>query len=125
VADAAEHLPARGYHRLEDARLRGLLHLLRDDARLHTFIDRELGPLLALPPDRGRALLDVLDALLGAGGNKVAAAAALHLSRPALYDRIARLEQLLGVDLADAESRTSLHVALLAHAATHPSRAPR
>jgi len=114
VADAAQHLPARSYHRLEDARLRGLLHLLRDDARLQTFVERELGPVLSLDPARRDAVLEVLGAVLSRGGNKAAAAAALHLSRPALYDRLARLEQLLGTDLSDAESATSLHVAVLA-----------
>src|SRR5204862_221114 len=34
VADAAGRLPGRTLHRLEDVRLRGLLHLLRDDTRL-------------------------------------------------------------------------------------------
>ncbi|MDN6605986.1 helix-turn-helix domain-containing protein [Brevibacterium sp.] len=36
-----------------------------------------------------------------------------YLSRPALYARIAKLQDRLGVSLDDAESRTALHVALL------------
>ena len=47
------------------------------------------------------------------GGNKAALAKRLHLSRPTLYSRLAALERLLGVDLDDAESRTSLHVAMM------------
>src|SRR6185437_11684275 len=48
------------FYRLADLRLRGLLHLLRDDPRVQTFVERELGPLLAAEPDT--ALLDVLGA---------------------------------------------------------------
>jgi purine catabolism regulator len=46
-------------------------------------------------------------------GNKAALAKQLHLSRPALYKRLSNIERTLGVDLADAESMVSLHVALL------------
>ncbi|MUM32785.1 helix-turn-helix domain-containing protein, partial [Mycolicibacterium sp. CBMA 361] len=42
-----------------------------------------------------------------------ALAARLHLSRPSLYAKLNRIEHILGVDLADGESATSLHVALL------------
>jgi purine catabolism regulator len=52
---------------------------------------------------------------LDSGGNKAALARSGYLSRPTLYARLARLEELLAVDLDDAESRTSLHVALLLH----------
>ena len=43
AASAGAKLP---YYRLPDLRLRGLLHLLREDPRLHSFAERELGPLL-------------------------------------------------------------------------------
>ena len=59
-------------------------------------------------------LLRTLRALVGHPGSKSAAAAALNISRPVVYDRIARLERILGLSLDDAETRTSLHVALLA-----------
>ena len=100
------------FYRLPDLRLRGLLHLLRDDPRLQTFVERELGALLAFEPDTG--LLDVLAAYLAAGGNKAEAAKASHLARPTFYERLHRIERILGTDLSSAESRTSLHVAVLA-----------
>src|SRR6266700_6515834 len=59
------------FYRLADLGLRGLLHLLRDDPRVQTFVERELGPLLAEPDT---SLLDVLAAYLAAGGNKAEAA---------------------------------------------------
>lgn len=106
------------FYRLLDVRLRGLLHLLRDDSRLQAFVERELAPLLAA--DDAEALLAVLQALLDSGGNKSAAAAAAHLSRPAFYARLARAERILGLDLDAPESRLSLHVALLARSARQP-----
>ncbi len=111
VADvAATRVEAALFHRLPDLRLRGLLHLLRDDPRLQTFVERELGALLAADP----GLIDALAAYLAAGGNKAEAAKASHLARPTFYERLRRIERTLGTDLSSAESRTSLHVALLA-----------
>jgi purine catabolism regulator len=109
------------FYRLPDLRLRGLLHLLRDDPRLQTFVERELGALLAFDPDSG--LLDVLAAYLAAGGNKAEAAKASHLARPTFYERLRRIERILGTDLSSAESRTSLHVAVLALEAARASSA--
>jgi purine catabolism regulator len=106
------------FYRLADLRLRGLLHLLRDDPRVQTFVERELGPLLAAEPDT--ALLGVLAAYLAAGGNKAEAAKQAHLARPTFYERLRRIERILGTDLGSAESRTSLHVALLALEAREP-----
>src|ERR1700761_99132 len=71
---------------------------------------------------RLRGLLDVLAASLAAGGNKAEAAKRAHLARPTFYERLRRIERILGTDLDSAESRTSLHVALLAlEAARHDS----
>jgi purine catabolism regulator len=106
------------FYRLADLRLRGLVHLLRDDPRVQTFVERELGPLLAAEPDT--ALLGVLAAYLAAGGNKAEAAKRAHLARPTFYERLRRIERILGTDLGSAESRTSLHVALLALEARDP-----
>ncbi len=131
VADVAAERPddrdprdpgaAPRFYRLPDLRLRGLLHLLRDDPRLQTFVERELGALLAFDPDSG--LLDVLSAYLAAGGNKAEAAKASHLARPTFYERLRRIERILGTDLSSAESRTSLHVAVLALDAARASSA--
>jgi purine catabolism regulator len=65
-----------------------------------------------------RELGGVVEAALGALLNhptsKSEAAAALHISRPAFYDRSAKVERLLDVDLEDADARVSLQVALIA-----------
>jgi purine catabolism regulator len=104
----------RPYYRLPDLRLRGLLHLLREDSRLQSFAGRELGPLLSYDAEHGTSLVTDLAAFLEAGGNKALAASRAHLARPTFYQRLALIERILSVSLADPESRTSLHVALLA-----------
>ncbi|MFI8085513.1 PucR family transcriptional regulator [Kitasatospora sp. NPDC086009] len=117
VADAALHDAPGGraaaYYRLPDVRLRGLLHLLRDDARLQTYVERELGPLLAYDAEHNAQLVQMLRIYLEQGRNKSAAADAAHLSRPSFYDRLHKVERILGVDLDQVESCLSLHVALL------------
>ena len=117
VADAAATQPGRPFHRLADVRLRGLLHLLRDDARLQTFVEREVGPLLAYDAQHRTTLVELLGTYLDHGRNKSAAADAAHLSRPAFYERLHRIERVLGVDLDSVDSCLSLQVALLARSA--------
>jgi purine catabolism regulator len=102
------------FYRLLDLRLRGLLHLLKDDPRLQAFAERELRPLLVHDDASGANLLATLTAYLEAGGNKAEAASRAHLARPTLYQRLRKVEEVLGTDLESAESRLSLHVALLA-----------
>ncbi|MET4427189.1 MULTISPECIES: PucR family transcriptional regulator ligand-binding domain-containing protein [unclassified Mycolicibacterium] len=99
---------------LADVHLKGLIHLLRDDERLRLFACRELAPLLAHDAQRGTALLPILRGFLDTPGPKAAAAKRLLLSRPVLYERLARIESILGVDLDDPHMRTSLHVAVMA-----------
>jgi purine catabolism regulator len=115
VADvAARGAGDRPLYRLPDLRLRGLLHLLRDDARLQTFVERELGPLLEYDAQRDTDLTRILTLYLDSGRNKAVAAQQAHLSRPAFYERLHRIARVLNVDLDDVESCASLHVALLA-----------
>ncbi|MGW9825806.1 PucR family transcriptional regulator, purine catabolism regulatory protein [Brevibacterium pityocampae] len=100
----------RPFYRFADVRLRGVLSALREDARMRAFAGAELGGLIAA---EGPEVIGFLRVLLESGGNKAAAARRSHLSRPALYARIARIESALGVSLEDAESRLAVHVALL------------
>lgn len=101
--------------RLADVGLPGLLHMLRDEPRLQTFVEQELGPLLAHDARHPREqLLGVLRMYLECGRNKSAAAEHSHLSRPAFYERLARIRRVLGVDLDSVRVCLSLHVALLA-----------
>ena len=99
---------------LPDRRLRGLLYQLRDDPRVRSFADRELGALVAYDVAHGTRLVEDLGAFLEAGGNKALAASRAHMARPTFYARLRVIEAVLGVSLGDAESRASLYVALLA-----------
>lgn len=107
------HADGPRYQRMADLGARGLLHLLRDDGRVQSYVEQQLGPLLAIAAQDDR-LHSALVAYLAAGGNKKAAALSAHLSRAGLYERLARIESILGVDLDDPERRLSLHLALIA-----------
>jgi PucR family transcriptional regulator, purine catabolism regulatory protein len=115
VAEVALSMPEdqRAFYRAADVRLRGLMSLLRDDPRVQNFAETELKALLAEDLRSGQNNVDVLRAYLQRPRNKSEVAARLHISRPALYQRLADIQALLGVDLDDGESLTSLHAALL------------
>jgi purine catabolism regulator len=115
VAEAVVGSPGqRSYFRPPDLRLRGLVHALRREPAVAEYVDRELGLLLAYDAAHGTRLYEFLDAFCRCGGNKTATAAALFISRPALYDRIAKVERVLGVDLSDPDVIHGLHFAVLA-----------
>lgn len=101
-------------HRLEDVHLRGLLTLLGSDERVTMFVDRELEALRRHDATEGTDLVGTVRALVEHPASKSRAASSLHLSRPVFYDRLAKVERLLGVKLDDPDIRVSLHVALLA-----------
>lgn len=107
--------PRKPYYRATDIRLRGLLALIRNDPRVQQFVESELEGVLQAEAEGKVGYLELLGRYLESGGNKAAMARSGYLSRPTLYARLAKLEDLLTMDLADAESRTSLHVALMLH----------
>lgn len=115
VAEAAPGLSNdKPYHELADIHIRGLLHLLGADPRLQMFVEQELGPLLMYDSAHGTDLVRTLAAYLNCGRNKSSAAAAVGLSRPALYQRLGRIERILRASFDDVEACLSLHVAVLA-----------
>lgn len=103
----------RLFYRASDVRLRGLIFLLQNDPRVQAFAETELKGLLSVESAGASTDLAVLREYLRLAGNKAALAQRLHISRPALYKRLSAIERNLGVDLADAESMVSLHVAML------------
>jgi purine catabolism regulator len=108
----AAHGGARPVVRLSDVGARGLLAQLHGDPRLQSFVERELGPLLA---GARAGELAALRAYFAAGQNKSAAAHRERVSRPAFYARLRRAADRLDGDLDDAETCLSLQLALLAH----------
>ena len=90
-----------------------LLTSLRSDPRLLEMGERLLAPLVAYDEAKRGDLCDVLAAILARPSNRTAAAAAAHLSRSVLYQRLALIQELLDADLDDGETQTALHLALL------------
>lgn len=115
IAEVAADMPAgsKNCYRTSDIRLRGLLSSLRGDPRVQRFAESELRRLLLHDLENDDNLVAVLRGYLELAHHKSALAQRLHLSRPALYAKLARIQSILGVDLSDGESATSLHVALL------------
>ncbi|WP_326685774.1 MULTISPECIES: PucR family transcriptional regulator ligand-binding domain-containing protein [unclassified Streptomyces] len=114
VADVGLTMPeAHRLYRSTDVRLRGLVALLRGDHRLQAFAETELGRLLDHDARTGENLLALLRTHLDCSGSKTHTARLTGLSRPTLYSRLRTLERILGVSLESAESRTSLHTALM------------
>lgn len=110
--DAASDRP-RAFYRSGDIRLRGLLSSIRNDPGVQSFAETELSALLRYDIRHAADLTRTLRQFLDVAGNKTELAKRLNISRPTLYDRLARIERILDVDLEDGESRTSLHTALL------------
>jgi purine catabolism regulator len=115
LARGRRRRPGKGPHlrRAENRPLVQLVTALRDDHRVLEHGERMLAPLIVHDLTRTGDLLDVLEAMLAHPGNRTAAASASHLSRSVFYQRIALIEELLGVDLDDGETQTALHLALL------------
>ncbi len=113
-AASAATLDERPWHDVSALELHRLLWSRRDDADMAGFVQRSLGLLIEHDRRRSRDLLPTLEALLEHGGRKAETARALHLNRQALYYRLTRIEELLGVDLGDPQQRVTLHVALCA-----------
>jgi purine catabolism regulator len=79
---------------LMSARL--ILDQLAGDPLARRLVREEIGPLIEHDRRNGTALVDTLRAFLSHGSNKVATAAALHVRRQTLYQRLARITSLIG-----------------------------
>jgi len=109
-------LPAAPWHDVRALELRRLLWRWREDPELAAFVHRTLGPLVEHDRRRAHQLTATLEALVANGGRKAETARALHLNRQALYNRIARIEELLRTDLSDPDQLLTIQLALLARA---------
>jgi purine catabolism regulator len=113
-AAAAVALPPRPWYDATRMSLDQLLWRWRDRGELADYVARVLGPLLAYDEQRRTRLVTTIEALCDHGGRKAETARAMHLNRQALYDRIARLEQVLGVDTGDPRILFELQLAVQA-----------
>jgi sugar diacid utilization regulator/GAF domain-containing protein len=93
----------------------GVYDLLLDDDRAEDLVEfarPRLTRLLDYDKRRGRALLPTLEVYLASGCDVVQAASQLFLHVTTVRYRLGRIRDITGLDLADAEVRLSLHLAL-------------
>ncbi|HEU4741161.1 MAG TPA: PucR family transcriptional regulator [Meiothermus sp.] len=97
--------------RAEEPLLESLLEALIETGRSQGFLERQLGPVLALPSRPRSTLLSTLEALLASQFNIAETARRLGVRRQSIYYRLEQLQGMLG-DLDDTERRLGLWVAL-------------
>ncbi|MDK1347317.1 PucR family transcriptional regulator ligand-binding domain-containing protein [Streptomyces sp. 378] len=114
TATAAQGLPDRPWYDARSLDIDLLLWRLRDQPDLAAFVDRALGPLLEHDRRSRPALLPTLTTYLAHAGRKAETARELHLNRQTLYNRLARIGELLGTDLDDPQTVLALSLALRA-----------
>ena len=112
AAPAALAAPAHDWHDVTTPDLHRLFWSLRDHEGLRRFAQRRLGPVLEHDRRRKAKLLPTLETYLAHGGRKAETARALHLERQSLYHRLGRIQELLGEDLDNEDTRLGLHLAL-------------
>ncbi|CAM5632620.1 PucR family transcriptional regulator [Streptomyces narbonensis] len=91
-----------------------LLWRLRDHPDLAAFVDRAIGPLRDHDRTSRPPLLPTLETYLAHAGRKAETARELHLNRQTLYNRLARISELLGTDLDDPQTVLALSLSLRA-----------
>ncbi|MFF4171605.1 PucR family transcriptional regulator [Streptomyces sp. NPDC001744] len=120
TATAAQGLSDRPWYdarRLDIDLLLWRLHL-HGDTVLAAFVDRAIGPLREHDRTSRPPLLPTLETYLAHAGRKAETARELHLNRQTLYNRLARISELLGTDLDDPQTVLALSLALRARRLT-------
>ncbi|PAZ16130.1 transcriptional regulator [Streptomyces sp. SA15] len=114
TATAAQGLPDRPWYDARRLDIDLLLWRLRDHPDLAAFVDRAIGPVRDHDKRSKPPLLPTLETYLAHAGRKAETARELHLNRQTLYNRLARIGELLGTDLDDPHTVLALSLALRA-----------
>ncbi|WP_156721717.1 PucR family transcriptional regulator [Streptomyces apocyni] len=114
TAAAAQGLPDRPWYDARRLDTDLLLWRLREHPDLAAFVERAIGPLRAHDHRSKTPLLPTLETYLAHAGRKAETARELHLNRQTLYNRLARIAELLGTDLDDPQTVLALSLALRA-----------
>ncbi len=101
-----------GMHRYADLGVHHLLLKMSESPDLARFVESELRPLLEHDARGAICLLPTLRQYIMAGQNKSVAARALHIDRRTLYQRLSRIESVLGKPLAGHETTFRLALAI-------------
>ncbi|MGW6418449.1 PucR family transcriptional regulator [Streptomyces sp. NPDC055055] len=113
AAQGLSDLPWYDARRLDIDLLLWRLHF-HGDTVLPAFVDRAIGPLRDHDRTSRPPLLPTLETYLAHAGRKAETARELHLNRQTLYNRLARISELLGTDLDDPQTVLALSLALRA-----------
>lgn len=103
-----------GFYRLIDA--------AHDGGAVEDFIREWIGALLDYDSAKNSDLVLTLSEHLESGGNYDDSANALHIHRSTLRYRLARIGELTGHDLRDANTRFNLHAATRSWRFLYPER---
>ncbi|WP_328679504.1 PucR family transcriptional regulator [Streptomyces sp. NBC_00322] len=114
AATAAQGLSDRPWYDARRLDIDLLLWRLRDHPDLSAFVERAIGPLRDHDASSRPPLLPTLQTYLAHAGRKAETARELHLNRQTLYNRLARISELLGTDLDDPQTVLALSLALRA-----------
>ncbi|MFB0615353.1 PucR family transcriptional regulator [Streptomyces sp. AGS-58] len=114
TATAAQGLSDRPWYDARRLDIDLLLWRLREHPDLAAFVDRAIGPLREHDHRSRPPLLPTLETYLAHAGRKAETARELHLNRQTLYNRLARIGELLGTDLDDPQTVLALSLALRA-----------
>jgi len=90
-----------------------LLTAIRDRSLLERFVTNTLGALMQHDKAHNSALIETLEAWIQSNGNLVAAASSLGVHRNTLNHRMHQIETLGGLDLAQAQQRLNIAIALM------------
>lgn len=113
VTAIARRLGARHQALLSrDVGIYRLLSRMSNEPELHEFVREQIGALLDQDASTSSELVQTLDAYLRYGLAKTETAHALGIRRQTLYNRLDRINRLLGPVLEHHESRTALALAL-------------
>lgn len=92
-----------------------LLARLVDDPQLERFVLEQIGPVLEHDARHGTELLPTLDVYFASGLSKTHAAQGLGIRRQTLYNRLERIQAILGgITLDRHERRSAIEIALIA-----------
>ncbi|MFE4670617.1 PucR family transcriptional regulator [Streptomyces sp. NPDC056716] len=114
TATAAHGLADRPWYDARRLDIDLLLWRLRDHPDLAAFVERAIGPIRDHDRRSKPPLLPTLETYLAHAGRKAETARELHLNRQTLYNRLARIGELLGTDLDDPQTVLTLSLALRA-----------
>jgi purine catabolism regulator len=82
---------------------------------LAAFVEDHLGALITYDQEHQMQLLNTLDMYFQCHGSKKDTADKLYIHRQTLYNRLAKISEIIGTDLLEPDKRHCLEMALLAH----------